>query len=94
MSNAKKVYLAVAGGLVALGVVMAGIGWAIAGFDAGVFSTQVDLRGDGTVTLGGTVVDDPTGLPLIEQIAGIGEIDTSSPAASDAPDAPAAPVAP
>lgn len=91
MTSAKKIYLAVAGGLVAVGIVLAGIGWALAGFDADVFSTQIDLRGDGAVVLGGVVVGDPTGLPLIEQLAEIGEVDTSGVAAPEAPEAPEVP---
>lgn len=87
MSSAKKIFLAVASGLVAVGIVLAGIGWALAGFDASVFSTQIDLRGDGAVVLGGVEVDDPTGLPLIDQIAEVGEVDTSP---IDAPAAPEA----
>lgn len=90
MSSAKKIYLAVAGGLVAAGVVLAGIGFVSSGFDPAVFNTQLDLR-DNTVILGGVEVDDPTGLPLIEQLAEIGEVDTSSVAAPEGPEAPAAP---
>ena len=59
MTSAKRIYLAVAGGLVAAGVV-----------------------------LGGVEVDDPTGLPLIEQLAEVGEVDTSGVAAPEAPAAP------
>lgn len=90
MSSAKKIYLAVAGGLVAAGVVPAGIGFVSSGFDPAVFNTQLDLR-DNTVILGGVEVDDPTGLPLIEQLAEIGEVDTSGVAAPEGPEAPAAP---
>lgn len=43
---------------------------------------------DDTVVLGGVEVDDPTGLPLIEQISRVGEVDVSAP---EAPEAPAAP---
>lgn len=90
MSSAKKIYLAVAGGLVAAGVVLAGIGFVSSGFDPAVFNTQLDLR-DNTVILGGVEVDDPTGLPLIEQLAEIGEVDTSGVAAPEGLEAPAAP---
>ena len=55
MTSAKKIYLAVAGGLVAAGVVLAGIGFIVSGCDPAVFNTQIDLRDD-TVVLGG--VDD------------------------------------
>ena len=79
MTSAKKIYLAVAGGLVAAGVVLAGIGFIV--------STQIDLRDD-TVVLGGVEVDDPTGLPLIEQLSQVGEVDVSAPTAPEAPAAP------
>ena len=82
MTSAKKVYLAVAGGLVA-----AGIGFIASGLDPAVFNTQIDLRDD-TVVLGGVEVDDPTGLPLIEQISRVGEVDVSAPGAPEAPAAP------
>ena len=62
MTSAKKIYLAVAGGLVAAGVVLAGIGFIVSGCDPAVFNTQIDLRDD-TVVLGGFEVDDPTGSP-------------------------------
>ena len=82
MTSAKKIYLAVAGGLVAAGVVLAGIGFIASGFDPAVFTTQIDTR-DSTIVLGGVEVDDPMGLPLIEQLAGIGEVDTSGITASE-----------
>lgn len=91
MTSAKRIYLAVAGGLVAAGVVLAGIGFIASGCDPAVFSTQVDLRGDGVVVLGGVEVDDPTGLPLIGRLAEVGEIDVSDITAPGAPEAPAAP---
>lgn len=87
MTSAKKIYLAVAGGLVAAGVVLAGIGFIASGFDPAVFTTQIDTR-DSTIVLGGVEVDDPTGLPLIEQLAGIGEVDTSGITASESPCCP------
>lgn len=87
MTSAKKVYLAVAGGLVAAGIVLAGIGFIASGLDPAVFNTQIDLRDD-TVVLGGIEVDDPTGLPLIEQISRVGEVDVSAPGAPEAPAAP------
>ena len=87
MSSAKKIYLAVADGLVAAGLVLAAIGFMASGFDPAVFNTQIDLR-DNTVILGGVEVDDPTGLPLIEQLAKVGELDASAPKAPEAPAAP------
>lgn len=87
MTSAKKIYLAVAGGLVAAGVVLAGIGFIVSGCDPAVFNTQIDLRDD-TVVLGGVEVDDPTGLPLIEQLSQVGEVNVSAPTAPEAPAAP------
>ena len=40
MTSAKRIYLAVAGGLVALGIVLAGIGFIASGFDPAVFNTR------------------------------------------------------
>ena len=57
MTSAKKIYLAVAGGLVAAGVVLAGIGFIASGFDPAVFTTQIDTR-DSTIVLGGVEVDE------------------------------------
>ena len=50
MTSAKKIYLAVAGGLVAAGVVLAGIGFIASGFDPAVFTTQIDTR-DSTIAV-------------------------------------------
>ena len=72
MSSVKKIYLAVAGGLVATGLVLAAIGFVASGFNLAVFNTQIDLRDD-TIILGGVEIDDPTGLPLIEQLAEVGD---------------------
>lgn len=94
MTSAKRIYLAVAGGLVALGIVLAGIGFIASGFDPAVFNTQIDLRDDGAVTLGGVEVDDPEGVPFISQLADLGEIDTSGITASEFPAAPEVPTAP
>ena len=87
MTSAKKIYLAVAGGLVAAGVVLAGAGFIASGFDPAVFTIQIDMRDD-TIVLGGAEVDDPTSLPLIEQLDGIGEVDTSGISAHEAPAVP------
>lgn len=87
MISAKKIYLAVVGGLVAAGVVLAGIGFIVSGCDPAVFNTQIDLRDD-TVVLGGVEADDPMGLPLIEQLSQVGEVDVSAPTAPEAPAAP------
>ena len=54
MTSAKKIYLAVAGGLVAAGVVLAGIGFIASGFDPAVFTTHIDTR-DSIIVLGGVV---------------------------------------
>lgn len=60
MSSVKRIYLAVAGGLVATGLVLAAIGFVASGFNLAVFNTQIDLRDD-TIILGGVEIDDPTG---------------------------------
>ena len=62
MTSAKKIYLAVAGGLVAAGVVLAGIGFIASGFDPAVFTTQIDTR-DSTIVLGGVEVEYPVHQP-------------------------------
>lgn len=82
MTNAKKTFFAVAGGLIAVGIVIAAIGFIASGFNPAVFSTQIDMR-DNTIVLGGTKVDDPAGIFPIEQIARLGEVAV--------PEAPAAP---
>ena len=87
MTSAKRMYFAVAGGLVALGIVLAGLGFVASGFNPAVFSAQIDLR-DNTVILGGTRVDDPTGLPLIGQLASLGKVNVAAPGAPTAPKAP------
>lgn len=90
MTSAKKTYLAVSGGLVALGIVLAALGFVTSGFDPNVFAAQIDMRDD-SIVLGGVEVDDPTGIFLLEQIAQLGEIDVSAPSAPEAPAAPSAP---
>ena len=73
MTNAKKTFFAVAGGLIAAGIVIATIGFIASSFNPTVFSTQIDMRDD-TIVLGGTKVDDPVGIFTIEQIARLGEV--------------------
>lgn len=64
MSKAMKMVCAVAGGMCAVGLVLAGIGFVLSGFDPEVFSTRIDPEA-GVVVIGGTPVDDPSGLPFI-----------------------------
>ena len=73
MTSAKKVYLAVAGGLVAAGIVLAGIGFIASGLDPAVFNTQIDLRDD-TVVLGGVEVEGPTGMYKLDRVFGLGDV--------------------
>ena len=87
MTSAKKIYLAVAGGLVAAGVVLAGIGFIASGRNQAVFTTQIDAR-DSTIVLGGVEVDEHESIPFIGQLANLGEIDASGVAAPEAPAAP------
>ena len=93
MTSAKKIYLAVAGGLVAAGVVLASIGFIASGFDPAVFTTQIDTR-DSAIVLGGVEVDEHENIPFISQLANLGEIDTSGITTSESPAAPEAPTAP
>ena len=46
-----------AGGLIAAGIVLAGIGFIASGRDQAVLTTQIDMR-DNTIVLGGVEVDD------------------------------------
>ena len=81
MTSAKKIYLAVAGGLVAAGLVLAGIGFIASGCNPVVFTTQVDTRDEHAVVLGGVEVDDPESIPFISQFAELGKIDIAAPEA-------------
>lgn len=80
MTSAKKIYLAVAGGLVAAGLVLAGIGYVASGCDPAVFSTQLDAR-NGEVILGGVEVKGPIGMYNLDGIFGLGQIDIAAPEA-------------
>lgn len=85
--------------LIAAGLVLAFAGFALSGFNPRVFSAAIDR---GTVTLGGTVVDDTDALPVISAIAEMGRIeygasssgDAAEPEAPEAPESPEAPEAP
>ena len=98
-TSARKTYLAVSGGIAALGIVLAGAGFAFSGFDLGVFTSTVDLRAD-KVVLGGTEVDDYDDLLVTGILGTIGSVDLSvaeapdSPETLSAPEAPTAPEAP
>lgn len=78
--------LAVAGGLIAAGIVLAGIGFIASGRDRAVFTTQIDMR-DNAIVLGGVEVNEPEGIPFISRLAILGEIDTSDVADPAAPQA-------
>ena len=95
-ANARKMYLAVCGGIAALGIVLIGAGFALAGFDPRVFTSTVDLRAD-RVVLGGTEVEDYKDLCVAGLLELIGSVDTDvsdEPAEPEAPQSPTAPVAP
>lgn len=84
MTSAKKIYLAVAGGLVAAGVVLAGIGFIASGFDPAVFTTQIDTRDSihrARRRRGGRIREYPVHQPARQ----LGEIDTSDVADPAAP---------
>ena len=87
MASAKRIYLAVAGGLVAAGLVLAGIGYVASGCNPAVFTTQLDAR-SGEIVLGGVEVEGPIGMYNLDRIFGLGDIDTSGVAAPEAPAAP------
>lgn len=79
MTSTKKIYLAVASGLVAVGLVFAAIGFILSGFNPAVFSTQIDLRESGAVVLGGVKVNDPESVPFINLFAEFGKVEVSAP---------------
>ena len=87
MASAKRIYLAVEGGLVAAGLVLAGIGYVASGCNPAVFTTQLDAR-SGEIVLGGVEVEGPIGMYNLDRIFGLGDIDTSGVAAPEAPAAP------
>ncbi|WP_291288471.1 hypothetical protein [Enorma sp.] len=110
MSNAKKAFLAVSSGMLALGLILMACGFALSGFSLDVFTATVDPTRD-RVVLGGVEVDDYDELPLLKQIAEIGQIgigpeddfdeydvegdaDPTPPPAPEAPAAPEEPEAP
>ncbi len=75
--KAHRIYLAVAVALIVLGVVLAAVGFVASGFNASIFSTRIDFQA-GTVILGGTNVADPAAIFPLQQLAALGQIDTSS----------------
>ena len=107
MSNAKKAFLAVSSGMLALGLILMACGFVLSGFSLDVFTATVDPTRD-RVVLGGVEVDDYDELPLLNQIAEIGQIGIGSeddfdeydvegdadPTPPPAPEAPAAPEEP
>lgn len=87
MKSATKVYLAISGGILATGIVLAALGFALSGFDPSVFATNIDMSSD-TVVLGGRQVDESVGLPLLNRLREAGNVSFTIP---DAPMAPSAP---
>lgn len=77
MSNAKKAFLAVSSGMLALGLILMSCGFVLSGFSLDVFTATVDPTRD-RVVLGGIEVEDYTELPLLKQIAEIGQIGIES----------------
>lgn len=94
--RSSKTYFSVAGGLVAVGIVLMAAGFVLSGFNPAVFSTTVDAR-DRSFQLGGQEVENPEDLPLLGAFLGtFGSVDygaEEAPAAPAAPNAPAAPTA-
>lgn len=70
MTGKMKIYLAVAGGLMAAGIILAGVGFAASGFDPALFSSQVDSS-NGIAVLGGVEIEDPAGLPFVGILANL-----------------------
>lgn len=87
MKSVTKVYLAVSGGILIIGIVLAALGFALSGFDLSIFTTTVDISSD-TVILGGRQVDESVGLPLLNQLREAGNVSLSIPDAPMAPNAP------
>ena len=73
MSNAKKAFLAVSSGMLALGLILMACGFVLSGFSFDVFTATVDPTRD-RVVLGGVEVENYDELPLLKQIAQIGQI--------------------
>ena len=84
MTDVKKTYFSVAGGLLALGIILAVLGFAASGFNPAVFQTQIDLRSN-SINFGGVEVDDPSGIPFVNLLENLGEIDLAAPEAPSAP---------
>lgn len=107
MSNAKKAFLAVSSGMLALGVILMACGFVLSGFSLDVFTATVDPTRD-RVVLGGVEVENYDELPLLKQIAQIGQIGIGAedgfdeydadgdadPTPAPAPEAPEAPEEP
>lgn len=58
--------------LAGLGIVLSLAGFALSGFDPRVFSAKVDR---GTVSFGGTIVENPKNLPFISTLAEMGSVE-------------------
>ena len=58
--------------LAGLGIVLFLAGFALSGFDPRVFSAKVDR---GTVSFGGTIVENPENLPFISTLAEMGSVE-------------------
>lgn len=107
MSNAKKSFLAVSSGMLALGLILMACGFVVSGFSLDVFTATVDPARD-RVVLGGVEVENYDELPLLKQIVQIGQIGIgpeddfdeydaegdADPTPPPAPEVPAAPEAP
>lgn len=79
MSTKKKMFLAIAGGLLALGLVLAELGFAFSGFNPRVFTVHLDTRTNEFI-LGGVSVEDPSRLPFVDTLKNMGEISLFMPA--------------
>lgn len=77
MTTAKKAVLAVSAGLIALGIVLMGAGFALGGFDPRVFSMTIDAS-RGIVQFGGQTIDNPEDYPLLGNLAYVGTVECGS----------------
>lgn len=93
-SSSSKTCFTVAGGLVAVGIVLMLAGFVLSGFNPTVFSATIDGRTH-SFQLGGQEVENPDELPLLGSFfRTFGSVDVDPAATQGSPSAPSAPAAP
>ncbi len=75
--GAREIYLVAAVALIVFGILIAFVGFAMVGFDSAIFSTRIDAQ-TGTAVLGGTKVGDLSNIFPLQQLANLGQVDTST----------------